>query len=83
MADKPVDTAILGLTAQIVSAHAANNTIDAAALPAAIRSVYSALSNVDQAPAALGQDRVVGGVPTRPPTRRPDYTLNCDCEEPR
>ncbi len=21
--------------------------------------------------------------PTRPPTRRPDYTLNCDCEEPK
>ena len=32
MAEKPVDTAILGLTAQIVSAHAANNELGASSL---------------------------------------------------
>ena len=35
MAEKPVDSAILGLTAQIVSAHAANNELAASALSGA------------------------------------------------
>ncbi len=52
MDEKPVDTALLGLTAQIVSAHAANNEVEAAALPSVIRAVYDTLSHIDETPAA-------------------------------
>jgi predicted transcriptional regulator len=52
MAEKPVDSAILGLTAQIVSAHAAHNEVGASALPGAIRAVYDTLANIGDAPAA-------------------------------
>jgi predicted transcriptional regulator len=52
MAEKPVDPAILGLTAQIVSAHAAHNEVGASALPGAIRAVYETLANIGDAPAA-------------------------------
>jgi predicted transcriptional regulator len=52
MAEKPVDSALLGLTAQIVSAHAANNEMESGALPAVIRTVYNALSHIEQGPAA-------------------------------
>jgi len=52
MSEKPADSAILGLTAQIVSAHAANNEIDPGALPSVIRTVYDTLSNIGETPAA-------------------------------
>jgi predicted transcriptional regulator len=52
MAEKPVDSAILGLTAQIVSAHAAHNELGASALPSAIRAVYDTLVNIGEAPPA-------------------------------
>jgi predicted transcriptional regulator len=52
MADKPTEAAILGLTAQIVSAHAANNELAARALPGAIRVVYDTLAHIDEAPSA-------------------------------
>lgn len=52
MAEKPADTALLGLTAQIVSAHAANNDVDTGVLPSVIRVVYDTLSTIDNAPAA-------------------------------
>jgi predicted transcriptional regulator len=52
MADKPVDTAILGLTAQIVSAHAAHNALESTTLPNVIRAVYDTLANIGDAPAA-------------------------------
>jgi predicted transcriptional regulator len=52
MAEKPVDSVILGLTAQIVSAHASNNELEAAALPQVIRTVYDTLVRIDDAPAA-------------------------------
>jgi len=52
MAEKLVDSAILGLTAQIVSAHAANNELSAGALPTAIRAVYNTLANIGEAPVA-------------------------------
>jgi predicted transcriptional regulator len=52
MAEKPVESAILGLTAQIVSAHAANNDLELSALPAVIRAVYDTLSHIGEAPAA-------------------------------
>jgi predicted transcriptional regulator len=52
MAEKPVDSTILGLTAQIVSAHAANNELDSRALPSVIRAVYDTLLSIGDTPAA-------------------------------
>ncbi|HEY4173109.1 MAG TPA: MucR family transcriptional regulator [Rhodopila sp.] len=52
MAEKPADSVILGLTAQIVSAHASNNELEAAALPQVIRTVYDTLVRIDDTPAA-------------------------------
>ena len=43
---------VLGLTTKIVSAHIANNHIDAAALPALIKSVFRSLSTAGQTAAA-------------------------------
>lgn len=52
MAEKPIDSVILGLTAQIVSAHAANNELESAALPLVIKAVYDTLVRIEDAPAA-------------------------------
>ena len=73
MADNPADPALLGLTAKIVSAHAANNEVDPGALPAMIRAVYDTLANIGSAPAAPS-------VPQEPavPIRKsvfPDYIV--------
>jgi predicted transcriptional regulator len=51
MAERPIDPNLLGLTARIVSAHVANNTLDAGVLPVLIRDVYKTLSQIDEAPA--------------------------------
>src|SRR6185437_12610570 len=40
MAEKPADPRLLGLTAQIIAAHAANTSMETATLPTAIREVY-------------------------------------------
>jgi predicted transcriptional regulator len=58
MAENPVDPAILGLTAQIVSAHASNNELESGTLPIVIRAVYDALLRIGDEPAA----------PVEPPT---------------
>jgi len=42
---------VLGLTAQIVSAHVTKNTVPVEELPALIREVYKTLSSVGEAPA--------------------------------
>ncbi|WP_158924789.1 MucR family transcriptional regulator [Acidisphaera sp. S103] len=52
MAEKPIDSVILGLTAQIVSAHAANNELESAALPLVIKAVYDTLVRIEDVPAA-------------------------------
>ena len=52
MSEKLSEPAILGLTAQIVAAHAANNEVNTGALPKVIRAVYDALSNIGETPAA-------------------------------
>lgn len=52
-----VNTAVLGLTADIVAAHVSHNQVAAADLPAMIRSVYRSLANV--------------GVPETPPMETP------------
>jgi predicted transcriptional regulator len=42
---------VLGLTAQIVSAHVSNNSVTSDALPSLIQEVYRALSHVGREPA--------------------------------
>jgi predicted transcriptional regulator len=73
MAEKPVDSAILGLTAQIVSAHAANNELESSALPSVIRTVYDTLSRIGEAPAA-SVERAAPAVPIRKSVF-PDYII--------
>ncbi len=53
MAEKPADPRLLGLTAQIVVACAANTPMDAATLPSAIREVYKTLVTLGQRPTPL------------------------------
>jgi len=52
MAEPPASTNVLGLTAQIVSAHVANNPVSPDALPALIQEVYKTLAGVGKEPAA-------------------------------
>lgn len=46
MADNAANTTVLGLTAQIVSAHVSNNPVATEALPGLIMDVYKTLANV-------------------------------------
>jgi predicted transcriptional regulator len=73
MAEKPVDSVLLGLTAQIVSAHAANNELGAGTLPAAIRVVYDTLANIGNAPPAP-VEKAQPAVPIRKSVF-PDYII--------
>jgi predicted transcriptional regulator len=73
MAGKPIDSAILGLTAQIVSAHAANNELVSGALPSVIRAVYDTLSHIGEMPAAV-VERAQPAVPVRKSVF-PDYII--------
>jgi len=50
MADSSLQPDVLGLTAQIVSAHVSNNSITPDALPALIQDVYRTLSGVGKDP---------------------------------
>jgi predicted transcriptional regulator len=51
MAEHAADTNVLGLTAQIVSAHVSNNSVPSDALPSLIQEVYKTLSGVGKEPA--------------------------------
>ena len=73
MAEKPADIAILGLTAQIVSAHASNNELGASSLSGAIRAVYDTLVNIGDAPAAR-VEKAQPAVPVRKSVF-PDYIV--------
>jgi len=73
MAEKPANNAVLGLTAQIVSAHAANNELGAGSLSGAIRVVYDTLSNIGDAPAAT-VEKAQPAVPVRKSVF-PDYIV--------
>jgi predicted transcriptional regulator len=53
MADTPVSLDLLGLTAQIVSAHLSNNTVESAHLPELIQDIYRTLSSMGQSAAPL------------------------------
>ena len=75
MADNPVDSTILGLTARIVSAHAANNAVDPGTLPSVIRSVYDALVNIGTGPGASAPaEKAQPAVPIRKSVF-PDYIV--------
>ena len=50
MAEQTAPTNVLGLTAQIVSAHVANNSVAPDALPSLIQDVYKTLSGVGKEP---------------------------------
>jgi predicted transcriptional regulator len=73
MVEKPAETEILELTAQIVSAHTANNETETRGLPGMIRAVYNTLSNIDQPPAAP-VERAAPAVPIRKSVF-PDYIV--------
>jgi predicted transcriptional regulator len=73
MADTPVDSALLGLTAQIVSAHAANNALEPSILPSVIRVVYDTLSHITETPAAP-VEKAQPAVPIRKSVF-PDYII--------
>ncbi|HET6183773.1 MAG TPA: MucR family transcriptional regulator [Acetobacteraceae bacterium] len=63
MGDSPADMGVLGLTAQIVSAHVSNNPVPSEALPALIQEVYRTLAGVGRA--AVEPDRPQPAVPVR------------------
>ena len=50
MAELPAPTSVLGLTAQIVSAHVSNNPVSLDALPSLIQEVYKTLAGVGKEP---------------------------------
>jgi predicted transcriptional regulator len=52
MPDISASNDVLGLTAQIVSAHVSNNSVATEALPALIQDVYRTLAGVGREPAA-------------------------------
>lgn len=73
MAEKPADPRLLGLTAQIIAAHAANTPIDPEDLPSAIREVYKTLATLGQHPTSLVA-RQEPAVPIRD-SITPDYII--------
>lgn len=63
---------VLGLTAQIVSAHVSNNAVTADSLPSLITEVYKTLANVGKEPAA--PDKPQPAVPVKKSVM-PDYII--------
>src|SRR5271156_6591115 len=63
MAEQPVSANVLGLTAQIVSAHVSNNSVAPDALPSLIQEVYRTLAGVGKEPAV--PDRPQPAVPVK------------------
>jgi predicted transcriptional regulator len=74
MAEKPVDSRLLGLTAQIVAAHAATSPADAESLPSAIRKVYGTLAAIGQEPEPRAEEKPIPAVPIRK-SIFPDYIV--------
>jgi predicted transcriptional regulator len=63
MNESEVTADVLGLTAQIVSAHVSNNSVTPDALPALIQDVYRTLSTVGREPAV--PDKLQPAVPIK------------------
>lgn len=53
MVDNPTKKNVLGLTAQIVSAHVSNNSVSSEALPVLIQQIFWTLSGIGTAPPLL------------------------------
>jgi predicted transcriptional regulator len=63
MPEQPASTNVLGLTAQIVSAHVSNNSVSPDALPALIQEVYKTLAGVGKEPAV--PEKLLPAVPVK------------------
>jgi predicted transcriptional regulator len=72
MAEHITPDNVLGLTAQIVSAHVANNLVAVDSLPSLIQSVYSTLATVGQA--VIEPERQPPAVPVKK-SIFPDYIV--------
>lgn len=72
MADSSDNADVLGLTAQIVSAHVSNNSVTPDSLPALIQDVYRTLAGVGQEPAQ--PDKPQPAVPVKKSVF-PDYIV--------
>ena len=72
MAEHPANTTVLGLTAQIVSAHVSNNSVTTDALPALIQEVYKTLAGIGKEPVV--PDRPQPAVPVKK-SIFPDYIV--------
>jgi predicted transcriptional regulator len=74
MSDKEPDTNLLALTAQIVSAHIANNPVTADRVPVVIRDVYKTLSGIGEPGASAPAERAPPAVPIKKSVF-PDYIV--------
>jgi predicted transcriptional regulator len=72
MAESVQSSDVLGLTAEIVSAHVSNNPVVADALPALIQDIYRMLSGVGKAP--IQSDKPQPAVPVKKSVF-PDYVI--------
>ena len=72
MSDAEHNVDILALTAEIISAHIANNAVAASSLPALIQDVYRSLSGAVLLPAL--PDKLVPAVPVKKSVF-PDYIV--------
>ena len=72
MAENELSSDVLGLTAQIVSAHLTNNRVSADALPGLIQEVYRSLSGVGKEP--VQPDKPQPAVPVKKSVF-PDYIV--------
>ena len=63
MVDHPANQNVLGLTAQIVSAHVSNNSVSPDALPSLIQEVYRTLAGVGKEP--MSAERPQPAVPVK------------------
>lgn len=74
MADQNPSADLLGLTAEIVSAHVSNNPVSLADLPNLIQDVYRTLSSVGQPIVAPEPERPQPAVPVKKSVT-PDYLI--------
>jgi predicted transcriptional regulator len=74
MSDKSTDTRLLSLTAQIVSAHVANNDVSVERVPTMIRDVYKALIVAGDAQAPVAAEPAQPAVPIKKSVF-PDYIV--------
>lgn len=74
MAEQTPSTDLLGLTAEIVSAHVSNNPVSLADLPNLIQEVYRTLSSVGMPPAKVEPERPQPAVPVKK-SITPEYLI--------